>query len=873
MAFDVRLTIDDIFHVACDLKDEARSVYLDEACAGNGDLRREVEDLIRHHETSATFLERPALHDAAIRLARNATTADEDPGKTPDSPDSPDSPDDAGWMIGQYRITGQLGRGGMGVVYLADDTLLDRQVAIKVLQKSQVQNEDRVARFAREARMMEELKQLKHPNIAEIYEETTHNDSPCIVLEYVPGETLADRLERGPIPANEALRLAKQIAEALISAHRQHIVHRDLKPANIRITPDGTIKVLDFGLAKRFYPEPGSEEISEFQTHSLSLTESGMIIGTPAYMSPEQWNGSETDQRTDLWAFGCVLYEMLTGRAPFARRTRAETMKAILESSPDWQSLPQDTPIVIQDLLRKCLIRDSALRLKHTAEAGLAIDEALGEGRFAPGLLLKSWIWKIDRKVITAASAIAIVAGSIGIWNYPPARNFLSRRQTISIEISARDDLTAILQKKFKGSNPEVLRAVMNSGTDLSGRDVLVDEDARALRQNQDYKKGIDEIIDVLKKKIAAEGATAQIQAILAQAYLFRYYLIEDERDKSEAVKLAGEARKLAPESLEVMIALGEVFNAIGWQRDAIQTLTAADSKYPGNPDVLIGLARAYDIGGDDDVAAEKSYQAAIDARFKQDGHYFWSDYNELGAFYFSRGKYEMAVWNWSKVIELEKLNPTGYSNLGQALMAEGCLQPAVDALTSSIRVRGTPEAYINLGAALIYAGRYIAAINVMEDVTKRRAVEDQNQMELWGNLGDAYRLGGRSDDAATAYDNALRLAQNHLLQHPGDSDVISQKAEYVAKLNALGRQNNGGENPILIIDELLKKQGDCLSCLVSGAVVFQIAGNRNKALEYAGQAVDGGYSIPLLLNNPDLAGLRDQKEFRQLAARYRAKC
>ncbi len=150
----------------------------------------------------------------------------------------------------------------MGVVYLADDALLDRQVAIKVLQKSQIQNEDRVARVcARGTRMMEELKQLRHPNIAEIYEEATHRDSPCIVLEYVPGETLADRLERRPIPAAETLRLAKQIAEALISAHRQHIVHRDLKPANIRITPDGTIKVLDFGLAKRFYPEPGSEDV------------------------------------------------------------------------------------------------------------------------------------------------------------------------------------------------------------------------------------------------------------------------------------------------------------------------------------------------------------------------------------------------------------------------------------------------------------------------------------------------------------------------------------------------------------------------------------------------------------------------------------
>ncbi len=253
--------------------------------------------------------------------------------------------------------------------------------------------------------------------------------------------------------------------------------------------------------------------------------------------------------------------------------------------------------------------------------------------------------WKIDRQVITAAAAIAIVAGSIGIWNYPPARNFLSRRQTFSIEISARDDLTAILQKKFKARTRKfsgyawtvepISPAATFSSMKTPGSSSKPELQKRYRRNHR-----------CPERRSPRRGATARIQAILAQAHLFRYYLIEGERDKSEAVKLAGEA-EAAPESPEVMVALGEVFNAIGWQRDAIQTLTAWPVRNTpaiqmcssALPELTISAAMTT-------RGSQKYYQATIDARFKQDGQYFWSDYNELGAFYFSRGKYEMAVWN-----------------------------------------------------------------------------------------------------------------------------------------------------------------------------------------------------------------------------------
>lgn len=867
MASDIRLTIDDIFHAACELAPEERARYLDIACAGNAELRREVEELIRHYETSGTFLERPAIHDEAMRLAREAETADEDPGRTAEAVEG-----DSAWMLGPYRVTGRLGRGGMGVVYLAEDAARGRQVAIKVLAPALAGDEDRLARFAREARMMEELRRLRHPNIAEIYEEATYDGKPCIVLEYVPGETLAERLARGPVPPGEALRLARQLAGALVTAHGRHIVHRDLKPANIKITPEGELKVLDFGLAKRFYPEPAGEGLVEAQTRSLSLTESGMIIGTPAYMSPEQWNGGETDHRTDLWAFGCILYEMLTGSSPFARRTRAETMKAILESSPEWQALPQGTPIVVQDLLRRCLVREPSLRPAKSAEAAIALEQALSEGRFSPWLLLRSLAWRIDRKAVASIAAIALIALSYGIWRYTPLSGyFAAPRPTVSIEITARDDLAAILRKRFNGSNPDALRAAMR-GADGDYFDIAADEDARALRRNQDYRRGIDEVIAALRAKIGSQAPTAQIYAILAQAWLFRYFLTEDEKDKTEAVDAAGRARKLDPDSLEVMTALGEVFNAIGWQREAIELLVAADRKYPDNPDVLAGLARAYDISGRDDDAAGRCYQAAIDARIRRDGRPFWGDYNELGAFHFSRGRYDRASESWKKAMEIENLNPTGYSNLGQALMAEGCMQPAVTALRQSIQLRPTPEAFINLGAALLFSGQYAAAATVLEDAAKRGAVDDPNQMEIWGNLGDAYRLSMRADDAGAAYRRAIELARSHLVRHPGDIDAASQMAEYMAKLSAISG-GRAGEDSVALIDEIVGKNGDCMNCLVSGAVVNRLAGRAERTVELARRALDAGYSASLLLDNPDLPGLARLDEFRQRLERRRRAC
>jgi serine/threonine protein kinase/tetratricopeptide (TPR) repeat protein len=272
-----------------------------------------------------------------------------------------------GGQIGPFRIEQELGRGGMGVVYLAHDTKLDRPVAIKSLPAELMENTTARTRFAREARV---LASLNHPNIATIYDELQEAEGVgYLVLEYIPGQTLAERIAGARLKPQEALSIAQKIAEAVAAAHEHEVIHRDLKPGNIKITPEGRIKVLDFGLAKAL----GGEVVDQQST----VTEPGRVIGTPAYMCPEQVRGLETDKRCDIWSFGCVLYEMLTGKVPFEGETVSDTLAGILDREPDWHALPQATPANIQVLLRRCLEKDTRRRLHDIADAAIEVNETL----------------------------------------------------------------------------------------------------------------------------------------------------------------------------------------------------------------------------------------------------------------------------------------------------------------------------------------------------------------------------------------------------------------------------------------------------------------------------------------------------------------
>jgi eukaryotic-like serine/threonine-protein kinase len=280
----------------------------------------------------------------------------------------------AGTRIGPYEVTSPLGEGGMGVVFRAHDTKLQRDVALKLLPDHFADDPERLARFEREARV---LASLNHPNIAQIHGLEESENTRCIVMELVEGATLQERLKRGPIPIDEALPIAKQLAEALEAAHERGIIHRDLKPANIKLTSDGKIKVLDFGLAKAFQ-EQQAAPLSDSPT-LIGASVPGAILGTAAYMSPEQAKGRAVDPRTDIFAFGCILYEMLSGRPAFDGEDVTEILSRILQREPDWSAIPSNVPPRIRELMRLCLEKNAKNRRQSSGDLRVDVERELAE--------------------------------------------------------------------------------------------------------------------------------------------------------------------------------------------------------------------------------------------------------------------------------------------------------------------------------------------------------------------------------------------------------------------------------------------------------------------------------------------------------------
>ena len=352
--------IKEVFQAVLERAPHERAEFLREACGADGGLYAEVESLLFSHERAGNFVERPAIESLSASAARALDTA----GRALRSGD----------RFGPYEIIDFISAGGMGEVYRARDPKLARDVAIKILPPSFTRDTQRLARFEREARV---LAALNHPHIAAIYELAEANGLRGLVLELVEGETLTDRLRRGPVPAAEALPIARQIADALETAHEKGIIHRDLKPANIKITPDGAVKVLDFGLAKALSGDGSTPDVSTVPAVTQGQMSEGVVMGTAAYMSPEQGCGKKVDRRTDIWAFGIVLFEMASGHRPFNGETISETLASVLKTDPDWSALPATVPSDFRRLLHRCLEKDPRRRLQAIGEARVQIEDLL----------------------------------------------------------------------------------------------------------------------------------------------------------------------------------------------------------------------------------------------------------------------------------------------------------------------------------------------------------------------------------------------------------------------------------------------------------------------------------------------------------------
>jgi serine/threonine-protein kinase len=406
-----------------------RAAALSVACGDDAALRADVQSLLDQPGSAAGFLAAPVMEIAAQLVSTGSLLT--------------------GRRLGVFELQGLLGVGGMGEVYRARDTRLGREVAIKILPRAFKDDPDRLARFEREARL---LASLNHPRIGAIYGLEEGDGVNALVMELVDGEDLAQRLARGAIPMEDALPIARQIAEALEAAHEKGIIHRDLKPANIKVRTDGTVKVLDFGLAKAFDPTGSpSSNPTVSPTISSYATQAGVLLGTAAYMPPEQARGNSVDKRADLWSFGCVLFEMLTGHRPFEGESISDVLARIIERDPDWKALPSETPIPIRTLLRRCLEKDPKRRIDSAAVARLEIEEAsatpttnghpLSEASRAAG-------WPLRALVPVAVLGAAV--GAVTTWTVtrpaPPPTPSVSRfainlppAQPLAFSINDRD--------------------------------------------------------------------------------------------------------------------------------------------------------------------------------------------------------------------------------------------------------------------------------------------------------------------------------------------------------------------------------------------------------------------------------------------------
>ena len=439
MTDDRWLRVKALFEAAVERPEAEREAFIAAASARDDALRREVESLLAADDADGGTLERlqvpPVLRDLSAALRESIGAASPEPALEP------------GRCVGSYEITGLLGAGAMGEVYRARDARLNREVALKVLPPHLAQDANRLARFRREAHM---LAALKHPNIAAIHGFEEEGDVHALVLELVEGPTLADRIARAPLSIGEVLATVGQIADALEAAHEKGIIHRDLKPANIKIDTTSVVKVLDFGLAKPVDSDGAPPD--------LTASHAGLILGTASYMSPEQARGLSVDKRCDIWAFGCVLYEMLTGRLAFPGATVSDTIAKILERDPDWSALPRSTPVHVRRVLHRCLTKDPRQRLRDIGDARVELDATDGGLPVVAGpvetspkrslwlasllvlaLMVGAGAWEIVRRVTTLEDPLAGAT-------FTPFTNWEGSEE--GAEISPNGELVAFLSDR-----------------------------------------------------------------------------------------------------------------------------------------------------------------------------------------------------------------------------------------------------------------------------------------------------------------------------------------------------------------------------------------------------------------------------------------
>jgi len=743
--------------------------------------------------------------------------------------------------VGPYEILGPLGAGGMGEVWRARDTRLGREVALKVLPAAFAKDRERMVRFQREAQL---LAAFNHQNIAAIYSFENVEGIQLLVMEMVPGETVKQLLAAGPLSVSRALAIARQTAEALDAAHGKGILHRDLKPANVKVTPDGKVKLLDFGLAKAFGPGPKASDISESPTLDTGATLQGMVLGTAPYMSPEQARGRTLDWRSDVWSFGCLLFEMLSGKRAFGGASLSDILVAILEHEPDWTVLPKETPPRILALLEECLKKDPDTRVPDMAHVRQQLDAAI-EGKslyVPPGTSAVSA--RIRRAPHVWATAGALLAVAVAALLYVSLRGkdttALPASKLLAIlpatDLTARadgrqlcDGVSFSLGVKLQ-SVPGV--AIMRPSTPAMLKETDPSKWARDTGANLLVQPAVRQMGDQrqLSFSVFLAGSPVQIAAGDATGPAAEHFRLEDELTQKLVAALrihlasGSPVRTPVPASVPAGAPQTDYVVALGYlerydDKDSVQKAIDLLQRIPGaDSSALIqaALGRAY-------LALYNLTKDVAFAGLAQQAAQRASALNPeipeaqvtLGEILTATGRSGEAIAVLQKALDrdpssvpailalasalqkrqdiagaerallrLVELRPTswaGFNRLGNLYFRTNRYEKAVEAYRRAIALNpGAALTYFNLGGALLRLGRFEEARTALDDSIRVRPVP-----QAYSNLGVAHYLVGRFPEAAASFQRAVDLAPKNYRWHVYLGDALSQIPEKAERARA----------------------------------------------------------------------------------------
>ena len=712
--------------------------------------------------------------------------------------------------LSHYRILEQIGAGGTGVVYRAHDERLDRDVALKILSPGTVVGTAAPKRFRQEALA---LSRLNHPNIATVHDFDTQDGTDFLVEEFIEGLSLDAMLVSGPLSEKEIIQLGSQLVDGLAAAHEHGIIHRDLKPGNLRVTPDARLKILDFGLAMMLHRETSPTALTE------SVTETRAIAGTLPYMAPEQLLGGKLDARTDIWATGCVLYEMATGRCPFLGTGPALTDAILHQSPPDISKLNPRISAALDAVIQKCLDRDPEKRYQSAREIGVDLQRAVSTPT-SSGTRRRLGRWFAG---LAVAVAVAAVVG-IGM------RQELSLRQISS------------------GKHAEVTAP----GETVPHESYLA---GMAQLGRWDKHGNLESAIGLFEQAVKADPGFALGFSALGEAYWAKYRLDHDSRWIDEAERTCKRAAELNSQLPAVYVTLARVHNGKGQYNLALQEIQQALKLEPRDPDALLGEATVFASMGQEDKA-ETTYKKAAALRPQR-----WDGYYELGVFYYQQRRYTDAAAEFERVLEITPDNALAHATLGGMMQL---LRKDVEAekhLKQSIELQPSYAAYTNLGSLYYRERRWAESVAMT-----RKALEiNDNDWRAWSNLGLAYEWLNRKSEADEAFRVELTRLEKIATVSADDADVQVELGLMYSKWKLRAKA-------VPRVEAALALAPEDPSVLVCAGEAYENLGDRSRALELVKKALVRGWTLAELENDPGQQKLIRDPRFREIAPQSNSK-